>query len=183
MQTSLLFELIPIIAFFAAYYLSKNIFMATLVCIIASYFQLLLHKIKYKKIPLKLWISTLLITILGGFTIALHNKAFVMLKPTALFWLIGISMLIGQLVGKNGLKLLLQKELELPNKSWDSLNIAWGIFFIVLGIMNLIVAFNCPEYTWVKFKTFGSPILMTIFTLITSIVTYLRAKSLTPRKQ
>src|SRR3990167_10978658 len=99
MQNNLFFEILPLIAFFTANYLTKNIFLATAICIIMSWSSLILCRIKYRKISKNTWLSTVLITIFGGLTIILHNKTFVMLKPTVLFWLIGFGLIIGQIMG------------------------------------------------------------------------------------
>lgn len=155
MQNNLFFETLPLIAFFAIYYFSKNIFLATAVLIVISWGQLIICKIKYKTISKKLWAATALITLFGGLTILLHNKLFIMLKPTALYWVIGVGMFVGQKLGKNGFKMMLEKEVHLPDRIWNQLNTAGAIFFILLGGLNLFVAFNFSESVWVKFKVFG----------------------------
>ena len=176
MQNNMFFEMFPLIAFFAVYYFTKNIFTATLVCIIASWIQLGLYQIIYKKIGKNTWISTILITVFGGLTVVLHNKTFVMLKPSVLFWIIGMSLLISQAMGKNGIRLMLQKEINLPNKIWNTLNLAWGLFFILMGFINLYVAFNFSEYVWVKYKVFGSLGLTLAFMVITVSLAYILQK-------
>ncbi len=176
MQNNILFEMLPLIAFFVTYYISKNLFLATGVCIAASWLQLLFCYFKFKHVNKNTWISTILITILGGLTIILHNKTFVMLKPTVLFWILGISMLIGQLANKNGIKIMLSREIQLPDSVWQKLNIAWAIFFIVLGILNLYIAFHFSEWLWVKFKVFGTLILTIIFTIVTVIYIFIEQK-------
>lgn len=182
MQGNILFEMLPLIAFFATYYISKNLFLATGVCIIASWVQLLFCKFKFKHVSKNTWISTILITILGGLTIILHNKTFVMLKPTVLFWLLGLSMLIGQLFDKNSIKLMLGKEIQLSNAIWQKLNIAWAIFFILLGILNLYIAFHFSEWLWVKFKVFGTLILSLAFVILTGLYILFQQKKLQLRK-
>lgn len=176
MQNNFLFEMLPLVAFFMVYYITKNIFMATAVCIVASWIQLIFCKIRYKHISKNTWISTILITIFGGLTIILHNKTFVMLKPSVLFWIIGTSLLISQAIGKNGIKLMLEKEISLPNKIWNALNMAWGLFFLLMGFINLYVAFNFSEYVWVKYKVFGSLALTLAFMIITVSVVYILQK-------
>ncbi|MBP9742865.1 MAG: septation protein IspZ [Burkholderiales bacterium] len=176
MQNNPLFEMVPLVIFFGIYYFTKNIFWATGACIIASWAQLLFYKIKYNSISKNTWLSTLLITIFGGLTIILQNKTFVMLKPTLLFWIMGGSLLIGQTLGKNGIKLMLSKEINLPNSFWSKLNLSWGLFFIAMGGLNLLVAFNFSEYVWVQFKVFGSLVLSIIFTIITAIAIFITQK-------
>ncbi|MGD8557923.1 MAG: septation protein IspZ, partial [Chromatiales bacterium] len=48
---------------------------------------------------------------------------------------------------------------------WKRLNLAWVLFFILLGILNLAVAFNFSEATWVNFKLFGLMGLTVLFAL------------------
>ena len=168
--------MLPLIAFFAVYYFTKNIYLATGVCIVASWAQLFLCKIKYNHISKNTWISTILITVFGGMTILFHNKTFVMLKPTVLLWIIGSSLLIGQIAGKNGLKLMLGKEIYLTDDSWKKINLAWGIYFLLMGVVNLYVAMNFSEYTWVKFKVFGTMGLTISFMLLTAGYIMLKRK-------
>lgn len=168
--------MLPLAAFFLVYYISKNLYTATAVCIVASWMQLILCKIKYKHISKNTWISTVLITIFGGLTIVLHNKTFVMLKPSILLWILGVSLLIGQAAGKNGIKLMLHKEINLPDIIWNKFNLAWGLFFILMGFINLFVALNFSEYVWVKYKVFGSTALTVGFMLITLSVAVILQK-------
>ena len=176
MQNNILFEIFPLVAFFVVYYFTKNLFIATGFCIIASWIQLLSCKMKYKFISKNTWISTILITIFGGLTIFLHNKTFVMLKPTVLMWIIGTSLIVGQIAGKNGIKIMLSKEINVPDSVWNKLNLAWGLFFIFMGIVNLFVAFNFSEYIWVQFKVFGTFCCSIIFMIISVAVIMITKK-------
>lgn len=172
MPNKLLFEMFALVAFFVVYYFTKNMFLATEICIIASWLSLITQKLKYKVIPKNTWLSAILITAFGGLTIVLHNKTFVMIKPTVLFWILGFGLIIGQFLGKNSLELMLKNEISIPHKLWKKLNIAWGVFFITMGGLNLYVALNFSEYIWVKFKVFGSMSLTIIFGLITGIIVF-----------
>ncbi|HMT02132.1 MAG TPA: septation protein IspZ, partial [Burkholderiales bacterium] len=81
-------------------------------------------------------------------------------------------------IGKNMIKLTFNKEVDLSERIWNRLNIAWGLYFIFLGILNLFIAFNFSEYMWVKFKVFGSLTLTFIFTLICiAVVSIYRKKA------
>jgi intracellular septation protein len=173
MPNKLFFEMLALVAFFATYYITKNMFLATGVCIAASWVSLILCKILYKSVSKNTWLSTILITIFGGLTIFLHNKTFVMLKPTVLFWILGAGLIIGQLFGKNSMELMLKNEISMSQKIWKTLNLSWGLFFIVLGGLNLYIALNFSEYVWVKFKVFGSMGLTIVFAIISSIIIFL----------
>jgi intracellular septation protein len=39
----------------------------------------------------------------------------------------------------------------------------WAVFFVLLGIVNLFVAFNFSTDTWVNFKLFGATGLLVVF--------------------
>lgn len=174
MQNNIFFEMFPLIAFFAVYYFTKNIFIATLVCIIASWLQVILYKVIYKKITKNTWISTLLITIFGGLTIALHNKTFVMLKPTVLYWIFGVSLFVSAKMGKNAIKLLLQEQISLEEKVWQQLNWLWVLLFLAMGVLNLYIAFHFNEYLWVKFKVFGGFAFMLCGMIASALLIYLK---------
>ncbi|MBY0380245.1 MAG: septation protein IspZ [Burkholderiales bacterium] len=176
MQNNLFFELIPLIIFFIIYYITKNIFLATGTCIIVCWLQVLFCKLKYNKITRNLWISTILITLFGGLSVMLHNKTFIMLKPTALYWLIAGFMLISQLLGRNLIKSTLDKEIQLDDSVWNKLSIAWSLFFIAMGALNIFVVFNFSEYTWVKFKVFGTITLILAFGILSGLYVYLNTK-------
>jgi len=48
---------------------------------------------------------------------------------------------------------------------WEQLLWLWIVFFVVIGIVNLVVAFNVPTDLWVNFKLFGLFGLTLVFTL------------------
>jgi len=55
--------------------------------------------------------------------------------------------------------------MPLPDSTWSNLNLAWGLFFALLGGINLFVAFNFSTDTWVNFKLFGVTGLIFLFIL------------------
>jgi intracellular septation protein len=54
---------------------------------------------------------------------------------------------------------------ENADSVWHSLNKAWAIFFFLMGVLNLYVAFEYSEETWVNFKLFGSTGLLIAFVI------------------
>lgn len=140
------------------------IMLATIAVIIGSIIQIIWAKIHYKKVDKTLWISALLVTVLGGMTLYFQNDAFIKWKPTLLYWIFS-AVLIGAnlLAKKNIIKSMMGKEIGLPESIWNNLNIAWAIFFAGLGALNLYVAFHYSIDTWASFKLFGTMGLMFIF--------------------
>jgi intracellular septation protein len=41
--------------------------------------------------------------------------------------------------------------------------VAWSVFFALLGIVNLFVAYNFTTDQWVNFKLFGATGLLVVF--------------------
>ncbi len=54
---------------------------------------------------------------------------------------------------------------ELPDGVWKRMNDSWIAFFVALGVVNLVVAFNFSRTTWVTFKSFGLTALTIVFAL------------------
>lgn len=160
-----LFDLFPVILFFVAYKYA-DIYLATLVAIVATFLQIAWLWFKGRKIDTMLWISLVVISVFGGLTLFLHDENFIKWKPTVLYWLFSIILLGGKLFfDKNFLQALLKEQMTLPEPAWTRLNWAWISFFACMGVLNLFVAFNFSTDAWVNFKMFGATALMLIFVL------------------
>lgn len=142
------------------------VLLATLVVMAATLIQALVLKLRGQKIDLMLWISLALVVVLGAATVWFQNETFIKWKPSGLYWAMALVFLLSPLLfGKNLLKSMLGKELELPAFVWTRLNLAWVLFFAVMGVLNLWVAYHFSTSTWANFKVFGTTGLMLIFTL------------------
>jgi len=165
----LFFDLFPIIMFFAAFKLF-GIFAATATAIAATVLQIAWTKWKHGKVDTMLWVSFAIIAVFGGATLLLHDETFIKWKPTILYWVFSITLLLSNLLfRKNLMRALLHEKLALPAKVWDHINLAWSLFFAVLGVVNLYVAFNYSTDTWVNFKLFGITGGMLLFVLLQAI--------------
>lgn len=161
----LLFDLFPIVLFFAAFKF-KGIYVATAVAIAATIAQIIWTKFRHGKVDSMLWISFVIIAVFGGATLLLHNETFIKWKPTVLYWLFSAILLASNLVfHKNLIRTFLQERIALPLHVWNRLNLAWSVFFAALGFINLYVAFNYSTDSWVNFKLFGFTGLMLAFIL------------------
>lgn len=162
-------DLFPVLLFFACYWLTKDMFLATGIAIAATTAMVLLTWFRYRKVETMQWVSLGLIVVMGGATLLLHDKHFIMWKPTVLYWIMGGGLLAGQFTGRFGMKNLMAGQLSLPEAIWTRLNYAWAAFFAVLGGLNLFVAFNFSEAIWVNFKLFGGFGLMIAFVIAQSL--------------
>ncbi|WP_253354090.1 septation protein A [Neisseria perflava] len=159
----ILSDLLAVILFFATYTLTHNIITATAVAVVIGVLQAAFTYWKHKKLDTMQWVSLLLIVVLGGATIVLKDNRFIMWKPTVLFWVGALALLISHLAGKNGLKAMMGKEITLPDGVWRNLTYAWIGFLVFMGITNILVFQNFSEAQWVNYKLFGSTGLMVLF--------------------
>ena len=58
---------------------------------------------------------------------------------------------------------MLEKAVELPKTVYGTLNTAYIIFFIIIGVINLLIYFSVSFENWVWFKLFGFLGLTIIF--------------------
>jgi intracellular septation protein len=142
------------------------VLLATVVVVAATIVQVAWLKANRRKVDLMLWVSLVLVVVLGGLTVWLHSETFIKWKPTLLYWAMGLALAIGQAVfGRNLLRLLMGEQLTLPDAVWRRLNLAWIGFFVAMGGLNLWIAYRFSTEIWVDFKLFGSLGLMLVFTI------------------
>lgn len=179
----LFFDFLPVALFFIAYkfgggiyqwdgqqYDIKGIYIATAVIIIATILHAIITWLLTKKVEKMHLITLPLVLILGGLTLWLQNPNFIYWKPTAINWLFALAFIIAMIFTKRSLlERILSGHIAMHAPIWFRLNIAWILFFIGSGIINLYVAFNYPEAIWVNFKLFGLLGLTIVFIIGQSI--------------
>ena len=159
------------------------VLLATVVVIVATLAQIVVMKLRGRKIDMMLWISLALVVVFGGATIWFHNETFIKWKPTVLYWAMALAFWISNtFFGKNLLQAMIGAQLQLPALSWKRLNLSWIAFFIAMGVLNLLVAYNFSTDAWVNFKLFGGTGLMLVFTVAQGIYMsrYLQPEAGTP---
>jgi intracellular septation protein len=158
-----LFDVFPLLLFFAAFKL-YDIYVATAVAIAASAAQVAIYWARHRKFETMHLITLAVIVVFGGLTLILQNDAFIKWKPTILYWIFSVLVLGSHFVSdKTAMEHLLGKQLKLPARVWFHYNLSWGIFFAVVGALNIYVAFYYAldqdeatrQATWVNFKVFG----------------------------
>ena len=115
--------------------------------------------------------STVFLLIAGALTLYFRNPYFLFWKPTVFYWVVAVVFLGSFWIGEQPLVqrffgLVEGMPLErITRTQWNKLNVVWVIFFIVVGCLNIYVAYNYSEATWVKFKVFGLMALTFVFML------------------
>jgi intracellular septation protein len=157
-----LFDFFPVILFFVAFKVA-DIYVATGTAIAATVVQIGYVLARGRKVTGMQWASLVIIGLFGGATLLLRDETFIKWKPTVLYWLAGVVFLGTLAFGQNLVKAVMGEGIKVPEPIWTKLCIAWGVFFIFKGTLNLWVAYNFPTDTWVNFKLFGGMGLMFVF--------------------
>lgn len=181
-----LFDFLPLILFFAAnkFY---DIYIATTVLIVVTYIQVALFYLKNKRLEKMHIVMLVAVTLFGGLTIALRDPVFLKWKVSIVNWLFSVVIIGSVLLKKPLIKAMMGKQLSMPDKMWAKLSVAWAIFFLLVGFINMYVAFyyrlDLPEdvrlETWVNFKVFGVLGLTFVFVIIQTffIAKYIETES------
>lgn len=148
----------------------QPIILATAVLIPATFLQIIYTRLTTGKFEKMHLITLGLVVVLGGATVALQNKEFIMWKPTIVNWLFALAFLGSHLLtSKSFLQRMMEGNIQLPQAVWSKLNYAWVVFFTASGLINLVVAYSFSEETWVNFKLFGLLGLTIVFIIGQSI--------------
>ncbi|MGE0874633.1 MAG: septation protein A [Burkholderiales bacterium] len=160
-----LFDLFPVILFFAAFKV-WDIYVATAVAIAATFAQVGWLKLRKRRVEPMLWATLAIIVVFGGATLLLRDELFIKWKPTVLYWLFAAVLAVAMLAWKKNLiRSMLGAQLKVPEHVWTTLLWSWTGFFVAMGVLNLVVAFNFSTDLWVSFKLFGGMGLMLAFVI------------------
>jgi intracellular septation protein len=165
----LLIDLGPLLIFFLANFLAPvpgplKIFVATGAFMIAMVAAMLFSAIRYHRISPLLWFSGIMVVILGGLTIWLHNESFIKMKPTIYYALVSALLFFGLLTDRPLLQRVLGSTYPgLSEDGWKKLTRNWALFFGFMGALNETVWRNSTTDFWVGFKLWGALPLTFLF--------------------
>ena len=173
----LLFDFLPIVAFFAVYQIygavvSKEdaMFAATIAIMVVMTIQISVQWLMTRTVNRIMLISGALVLVFGGITLMLRDALFIQWKVTILNWLLATGFLASHFIGSQTLvEKFLGETIELPQIIWRRLNLLWVGNFALIGAINLYVVYNFSEATWVTFKFYGLLGLTLLMALIQGI--------------
>lgn len=157
-------ELGPLVLFFAAngyggIYVATGVFMAATLAALAAMWVLA------RRIAVMPLVSAVVVMVFGGLTLWLQDDHFIKMKPTMVNALFGLLLLGGLVFRKPLLPYVFDGMVKLTDEGWRLLTIRWGVFFLVMAVVNEIVWRSVSTDTWVAFKTFGYLPLTFVFAM------------------
>jgi intracellular septation protein len=157
----LMIDLGPLLVFFLVNFLAPvpdvlKIFYATGAFMAAMIVAMMVSYLRYRHISPLLWFSGIMVVILGGVTIWLHNDVFIKMKPTVYYVFIAALLGFGLATGRNLLKMVLGAAYPgLSERGWQLLTRNWALFFLVMAVVNEAVWRNTSTSFWIGFKLWG----------------------------
>jgi intracellular septation protein len=177
-------EFIPIALFFIVYqfdgqsvsllgwtYHFDGIYSATAVLMIATVLQVVFTFALTRKLEKRLMWLTAAVLIFGGATLFFHNQMFIQWKPTIFNWALALAFGLSQFIGdKNLMQRTLGSQIQLPKPVWTRLNLLWTANFLIVGGLNLFVAYGFSESTWVSYKMYSAIGFTLALTILTAVL-------------
>ena len=171
MQAAL--NLMPLAAFALAYHFG-GIYVATAVLMAAMVLLVAIDYLQHRKVAPVHAFSAALVLVFGTLTLVLHDPRFLKWKPTILLWSMALAFLLSQWIGRANLAqrmfaATLPENARLGARLWAQVNGLWALVFAALGALNLWVARNAPEATWVHFKVYGLTLILMTLSVIQAL--------------
>ena len=165
----LLIDLGPLLVFFLTNFFAPvpsvlKIFVATGAFMVAMVAAMIFSAIRYQRISPLLWFSGIMVVILGGLTIWLHNEAFIKMKPTIYYMFVSALLFFGLATDRPLLQRVLGTAYPgLDESGWKKLTRNWAIFFLFMAVLNEGVWRNSSTGFWIGFKLWGALPLTFLF--------------------
>lgn len=159
-------EMGPLILFFLAnakfgIFAATGVFMIAILIAVAVSWHLTRH------VPTMMWVTAIIVMIMGGLTLYLKDERFVKIKPTIIYGLFGGILAFGLATSRSYLKVVLEASFPpLTEQGWLLLNRNWMLFFFTMAVVNEFVWRNFSTDFWVGFKVFGFVPLAFLFVLL-----------------
>ena len=157
-----LIDIGPLLVFFLVNFLAPvpsaiKVFVATGAFMAAMVAALVFAAVRYRYVSPLLLFSGVMVVVLGGLTIWLHNETFIKVKPTIYYALVAALLTFGLVTGRPFLKLVLGSAYPgLDEEGWRKLTRNWAIFFAVMAVVNEAVWRNSTTDFWIAFKLWGA---------------------------
>lgn len=169
--SQLLIDVGPLLVFFAANFFAPvpaalKIFVATGAFMAAMVAAMIYSALRFRRISPMLWFSGVLVVVMGGVTIWLHDETFIKMKPTFYYLLVAALLAFGLFTGRPLLKRVLGSSYPgLDEDGWRKLTRNWALFFAFMAVLNEGVWRNTTTDFWIGFKLWGAIPLTFLFAL------------------
>ncbi len=168
-SSQILIDVGPMLVFFAVNFLAPvppalKIFVATGAFMAAMVAAMIYSAIRFRRISPLLWFSGVLVVLMGGVTLWLHDETFIKVKPTLYYLFVAALLGFGLMTGRALLKNVLGSAYPgLDQDGWRKLTRNWALFFAFMALLNELVWRNSSTDFWIGFKLWGALPLTFLF--------------------
>lgn len=177
-------DFLPVIVFFGLYFAGgRDIILATWGIIAACALQVTATWVLWRRIE-RMHVTVFVITLIfGGLTIFLRDDIFIKWRPSIISFVLAGVLLLGQFLRNRNLLQRLCEALmrsglgfviQLTGRDWLVLNLAFVLYFLFIGGLNLWVAYTFSTDFWVNFKLFGLTAIQFLFYIAAFVFVYRR---------
>ena len=167
-MTVVMIEYFSLFVFLFAYLLTRNIYTTISITLALSWISVLILFMVRGGIKYTTWVSLFILTVFGGMSLLFHNPIYIMLKPTIVYFTFALLILLDLCFSKHFIKhFLLDKIIILSQYKYKRIAIIWLCYFIILGIVNLIIVKYFSVLYWIILKLVSSLLLSALFILFT----------------
>jgi intracellular septation protein len=145
--------------------LGGPIFVATGLFMLATAMALAASWLLTRTLPIMPLVSGIVVFVFGALTLWLQDDVFIKMKPTIVNTLFGVVLLGGLLFGRSLLGYVFDSAFRMDAEGWRKLTLRWGLFFLLLAVLNEVIWRSFSTDTWVAFKVWGIMPLTLLFTL------------------
>ena len=145
--------------------LGGPIFVATGLFMLATAVALAASWLLTRTLPIMPLVSGIVVFVFGALTLWLQDDVFIKMKPTIVNTLFGVVLLGGLLFGRSLLGYVFDSAFRMDAEGWRKLTLRWGLFFLLLAVLNEVIWRSFSTDTWVAFKVWGIMPLTLLFTL------------------
>lgn len=177
-------EFFPLVVFFVVFQLSgktltiadyaytfDSIYSATIALVVATLLQVIIVKLVWGKVEKRLLGVAAAVTLFGGATVALRDPVFIFWKPTVFNWAFAGVYVVWHVVRKRCFfQELLPNEIEMPQHAWNKVTLVSTAHFLMVGAVNLYVAYNYSMDTWVSFKLWSAFLFTVLWVTIIGVI-------------
>lgn len=168
----IILDLGPLLMFFLAN-LKFGLLVATAVLMVATFIALGFTYFITGKVARFTLASALFIGLFGALTLYFQDPFYLKLKVTVIEFSFAAVLFGGMFFKRYFIKDLMGElitdltgdEAGLPDAAWRTLTIRWGLFFLAMGLLNLVIWHFFTDSVWVAFKSFGLMVCFMIFAM------------------
>ncbi len=140
-----------------------DIFAATAAFMVAMAVSLSISWWLTRRLAVMPVVTGVVVLVFGTLTLLLQDDTFIKMKPTIVNGLFAAVLLGGLAFGKALLGYVFDSAFHLTEEGWRKLTLRWGLFFVVLAVINEVVWRTQTTDFWVAFKVWGILPLTLVF--------------------